>query len=193
MLLTQGQKEQWQILTKPEIMKIYSISPATVNRWSKENNIKPKRKKGSGAKPGPTKEIKCKNCNIQLNVHVNSTRKYCSRSCASSFISKNIDRSYMQSDNYRNIMRKDNTPAYKKYAGRVHRLTRHTYEKYKNEINPYGHKRTLCGVENGYQLDHIIPIKFGFENNIPPEVLAEKNNLRMLPWKENLMRNYSKN
>jgi len=45
--------------------------------------------------------------------------------------------------------------------------------------------RTLCGVEGGWQLDHIIPIKYGFDNNIPPELIADISNLQMLPWKDN--------
>jgi hypothetical protein len=55
------------------------------------------------------------------------------------------------------------------------------------------HKRTLSGIDGGYQLDHIISIKFGFDNNISPEALSEKSNLRMLPWKKNLERNWVKN
>ena len=57
-------------------------------------------------------------------------------------------------------------------------------------INPNRYVRTLCGVKDGWQLDHIIPIKECFERNIPPEEAASINNLRMLPWKDNLMRQY---
>jgi 5-methylcytosine-specific restriction endonuclease McrA len=57
-------------------------------------------------------------------------------------------------------------------------------------INPERHPRTLCGVEGGWQLDHIIPIKECFDRGIPPREAASLTNLRMLPWKENLMRQY---
>jgi hypothetical protein len=60
-------------------------------------------------------------------------------------------------------------------------------------INPKGYKRTLCGIEDGWQLDHIIPIKECYEKDMTPEEAASINNLRMLPWKENLMRNYEHN
>lgn len=45
--------------------------------------------------------------------------------------------------------------------------------------------RGLCGVDGAYQLDHIIPIQYGFDNNIPPEIIGHIDNLRFIPWKEN--------
>ena len=78
-----------------------------------------------------------------------------------------------------------NTPAYKKYAGRVYHLTKKIYNTYKEEINPNNYPRTLCGVDGGYQLDHIISVKEGFDNGIPPEEIAKKENLQMLTWQEN--------
>jgi hypothetical protein len=46
-------------------------------------------------------------------------------------------------------------------------------------------KRGRCGVPGAYQLDHIYPISAGYENNIPPEKIADISNLRMIPWKQN--------
>lgn len=40
-----------------------------------------------------------------------------------------------------------------------------------------------------YHLDHIIPIIYGFENGIPPEVIGGISNLRFIPAKENLSKN----
>ena len=45
--------------------------------------------------------------------------------------------------------------------------------------------RGLCGVEGAYQLDHIIPIQYGFDNNIPPEIIGHIDNLQFIPWEEN--------
>lgn len=45
--------------------------------------------------------------------------------------------------------------------------------------------RGLCGIEGAYQLDHIIPIQYGFENNIDPKIIGHINNLRFIPWEEN--------
>ena len=194
MKLNEEEKTWCQKHTRPEVEKRFNISSATLSRWLKENNIKCKRKSGSGCNNPRKKNAKpCLECG---KLHNN--KNYCSKECmynSEHYIDmlKNIDRSYMKTEDYSKTLRNPNTPEYKKYAGKVHRLTRYTYEKYKDEINPNNYSRTLCGVENGYQLDHIIPIKFGYENDIPPEVLAEKSNLRMLPWKDNLMRNYLKN
>lgn len=72
-----------------------------------------------------------------------------------------------------------------KYKSKVQTLTKNTYKVYKGLINPNDYPRTLCGVDGGYQLDHIISIKEGFEKNIPPYTIAHVNNLQMLPWKDN--------
>lgn len=45
--------------------------------------------------------------------------------------------------------------------------------------------RGLCGIEGVYQLDHIIPIQYGFENDISPEIIGHINNLQFIPWEEN--------
>lgn len=79
-------------------------------------------------------------------------------------------------------------PRFLKYSSQVHHLTEKTYVKYKDRINPENYPRTLCGVDGGYQLDHITSIKDGFIQGISASKLAALNNLRMLPWQENLAR-----
>lgn len=79
---------------------------------------------------------------------------------------------------------KDKKP-FATYRYRVQRLTEQNYATYIDEINPNNLPRTLCGVDGGYQLDHIISIKSGFAQNLPIETIASKDNLQMLPWKEN--------
>jgi hypothetical protein len=58
---------------------------------------------------------------------------------------------------------------------------------YKNPLNELEHweKRGRCGVDGAYQLDHIQSINWGWENGIPAQQIADWNNLRMIPWKEN--------
>ncbi len=92
----------------------------------------------------------------------------------------------MQTEEYRRSLTKSTTPEFKRYSGKVHRLTRKTYEKFKDEINPMNHPRGTCGVDGAYQLDHKISIRTGFDNGLAPEILAEKDNLQMLPWHVNL-------
>ena len=36
-----------------------------------------------------------------------------------------------------------------------------------------------------YDLDHIVPIKYGYDNNIPAELIASVDNLRVIPHKDN--------
>jgi hypothetical protein len=72
-------------------------------------------------------------------------------------------------------------PKKKFYKREVWRYT------YKNPLNELEHweKRGRCGVEGAYQLDHIQSINWGWENGIPAEQIADWNNLRMIPWKDN--------
>jgi hypothetical protein len=75
----------------------------------------------------------------------------------------------------------------------VHGLSNKNYKLNIDIINPNNYPRTICGIDGGWQLDHIIPIKECFELGIPIEEAADISNLRMLPWRENLMRNYGYN
>jgi hypothetical protein len=43
------------------------------------------------------------------------------------------------------------------------------------------------GFKN-HHIDHIKPIWHGFNNNIPPEEIADISNLRMLPYRENMLK-----
>jgi hypothetical protein len=67
------------------------------------------------------------------------------------------------------------------YKREVWRLT------YKNPLNELEHwdKRGRCGVDGAYQLDHIQSINRGWKNGIPAEKIADWDNLRMIPWKDN--------
>jgi hypothetical protein len=46
-------------------------------------------------------------------------------------------------------------------------------------------KRGKSGINDAYQIDHILSVKYGFENKIDPKVIGNIKNLQMLPWKEN--------
>lgn len=189
MILSKEEREWWSQHTPSEIMERYNISPATLTRWQKKNSIKAKRKPGSGGKSRPPKIPKeCKTCGIE---HFNLV--YCSRECMyndDDHLQKlrDIDRSYMQTEEYRKTLMKDETPEYKRYYRRVYRLSENVYNNNIDIINPERHIRGPCGSEGAYQLDHIIPVRFGFDNGIPPEVIADVSNLQMLPWKDNLLK-----
>lgn len=181
--------------TAKELSEIFDVAEVTIYRWRKKYGIKvPKGSKKGKPKPWLAKEkivSNCKHCNKEI-IHVPcDNRVYCSRSCmykSDEYIDKlrNIDRAYMQTETYHKAKSKKTTPAYRKYAGTIHRLSQKIYEQNEKTINPDGYIRTVCGVEGGYQLDHIIPVRFGFDNNIPVEEVARLENLRVIPWKQNL-------
>ena len=79
---------------------------------------------------------------------------------------------------------KDKMSDWEIYKLEVRRLTEKTYKEYKDEINPNNYNRVLCG-EDGYQLDHIISVYKGFNDNISADIIASKDNLQMLLWKDN--------
>jgi hypothetical protein len=94
---------------------------------------------------------------------------------------------------YHNLSRQNNTTHYKKYCNKVRRLTEKNYVKYQNIINPSNYPRTLCGVEDGYQIDHKLSVRFCYDNNISEEVCSSVDNLQMLEWFKNLNKRYLNN
>lgn len=87
----------------------------------------------------------------------------------------------------------DQIPAFVRYRNRVHYLTHITYKKFKHKINPKNLPRvtaTVGKLRGGYQVDHILSVKYGFLNNIPPEVLADVSNLQMLHWRANIKKGW---
>ena len=78
-----------------------------------------------------------------------------------------------------------NRSEFKIYLRAVHHLTTAIYREHKQVINPHNYPRTKCGIEGGYQLDHRVSVKEGFERKLPIHEIAHINNLQMLPWQEN--------
>lgn len=77
---------------------------------------------------------------------------------------------------------------WKKYRSAVTKHTRVTYKANIVTINPLNLPFGRCGTDGAYQLDHIIPVRYGFDNGIPPEQLANVSNLRVIPWLENVVK-----
>jgi len=78
------------------------------------------------------------------------------------------------------------TQEFKRYKNKVHQLSHKIYQQNKTLINPENHPRTLAGVKEGWQLDHIKSIKQCFEEGVPPEQASSVGNLQMLPWENNI-------
>lgn len=75
---------------------------------------------------------------------------------------------------------------WKRYKSKVTSLTRKNYLANKEKINPNNLKVGKAGVEGAYHLDHRIPIRYCFENNISADACAAVDNLQMLDWRSNV-------
>lgn len=75
---------------------------------------------------------------------------------------------------------------FKKYRNRVSVRTRINYKLHESTINPLNYKIGKCGIKDAYQIDHIITVRQGFEQQIPVEIIASPENLRVIPWLENV-------
>lgn len=72
------------------------------------------------------------------------------------------------------------------YKSEVTALTEQTYTTNEHNINPAGFTRAKAGIRGGYHLDHIVPKRFCFDNNIPASVCADVSNLQLIPWEANV-------
>jgi hypothetical protein len=170
---------------------LVDASMPTVSKMRRELGIITIRGRREGVSmPGQRRTIHCvcQNplCQKEIVTVKSTPRKFCSHSCQQK--TENVAGKGRGSRKIRN----PNTPEYKKYARMVHGISQEVYIKNIDIINPTRYPRTLCGVDGGWQLDHIIPIKECFTRGLPPEEAASLLNLRMLPWKDNLMRQYKK-
>ena len=70
------------------------------------------------------------------------------------------------------------------YKAEVTQLSRANFKKYYYIINPLNHKLGKCK----YHLDHIYSIIDGFNNNVPPKIIASPVNLQMLWYSDNIVK-----
>lgn len=75
---------------------------------------------------------------------------------------------------------------WQQYKSTVTSLTEQTYTDHKEQINPNNLPRGKAGIDGAYHLDHIVPKRFCFDNNIPAEICAHYTNLQMIGWRENV-------
>ena len=68
---------------------------------------------------------------------------------------------------------------------RVNRITENQNLNLLKNFEKRGHQRD----KGTYTIDHIISVKYGFLNNIPPEVISNLSNLQMLPHSINSSKN----
>jgi hypothetical protein len=77
-------------------------------------------------------------------------------------------------------------PEWKRYRNEVDRLTK---KQPLNQLLNY-EKRAPNGTDGGYTLDHITSVVFGYKNKIPAKIIANIENLRMMPWKDNIIKGW---
>jgi hypothetical protein len=102
-------------------------------------------------------------------------RRFCSVSC-----SKNEDELKKLG-----IIKEFNswTDEKKEYYSLVRRYTNKALKE--NDINPNDLPIGINGSGDVYQVDHIIPIIYGFNNKINPEIIGSFENLQLIHWYEN--------
>lgn len=180
--------------TDTEIASLLNLSPAYLSVLRHRWKISKKRGNKQNTIRKGTTFIDCGTCGKKIKKGASDkTKKYCSKLCmfnSEEYRKKlsSANKDYMQTDFYRKSKTKKDTPEYRKYSNRVQTLTRKTYNLHKEEINPNNLPRGVAGTEGSYHLDHKISVRYGFENDIEPAVIADKSNLQMLPWKENVIK-----
>lgn len=75
---------------------------------------------------------------------------------------------------------------WQKYKSAVYAATRQSYKQHKHFINPANVLFGRAGVEGAYHLDHIVSVRYCFDNLIPVDLCAHPQNLQLLPWEANL-------
>lgn len=81
---------------------------------------------------------------------------------------------------------KQSLPEWKSYRNEVDRLTK---QQPLQQLEHYD-KRGPNGKSGAYTLDHIISVAFGFKNKISEQIIADISNLRMIPWKDNILKGW---
>jgi hypothetical protein len=132
-------------------------------------------------------EAKKKNSDIKLNKPVHS-EEYKSWLKMNSIFTKVGEDSVV----IKGILAKRNI-SYEQYLQDIS-----TFKKYKNivwiitkqqpieTLENSDRLRGLAGVDGAYQLDHMVSIREGYDNNIDPKEIGDIKNLQFIPWKENL-------
>lgn len=168
--------------TQRELCKVYRCTELRIRKWITHFGLK-LRPQGGGN-------------NRKYNVDFDMLDRLVSSGLTSQEIADVLKMSVSNVSRYLKkfgIKRNYNTPEYNKYARKVRYLTESVYAKYKEALNPNNYPRTLCGVEGGYQLDHILSVRECFDAGLAIEDCAKLENLQLIPWEKNLQkRKFSK-
>lgn len=72
------------------------------------------------------------------------------------------------------------------YYSQVSQITKKNLQDYNHIINPDSLPIGKAGVEGAHQTDHIVSVRWCFDNNVPAEMCGHLDNLQTLPWYDNL-------
>lgn len=72
------------------------------------------------------------------------------------------------------------------YKSVVFKLSRLSYKNNKSIINPNNLPQGKAGIVGAHHIDHIVPIRYCFNHNIPSEICSHYSNLQMLEWTANI-------
>ena len=142
----------------------------------------------------------CPSCGVQMGyttrkLLTEAIRKQTVCNTCSGVINKKgykLNNKLTTEDRLEAIAKREGYPDYKTYYAtfedrkKYHRKVWNLTYKQPIELLENFDKRGKSGIDGAHQLDHIIPIKYGFENNIPAEEIAHISNLRMITWEENI-------
>lgn len=153
-------------------------------------------------KSTPTQFIRsCPSCKISIYYSDEESLKYAIRDktlCGSCTAIRDNVQQYRISDQAKKQMRATKAgfkswkeyckkfPIWKRYKAEV---WSETYKQLKqNPPLENFDKRGKCGVDGAYQIDHIIGVREGFDKGIDLTKIGAYSNLRMIPWRENLLK-----
>ena len=83
---------------------------------------------------------------------------------------------------------KDQLTDFQMYKSAIYMFTRRQDVSLLNNYE----KRGKSGIQNAYQLDHKVSIRYGFDNNILPSIIGDISNLEFIKWEDNI-RKYTRN
>ena len=174
--------------TNMDIKDRFGCGEIQGTRWRQKLGIELQRGRKKGkSMPHLHIEKEEKPCKMCGTLHTWAT--YCSKECRHSDPELGSGpRPHTRGPRYH--LRRDDVPIYRQFANEVHRLSEKTYQKNIDKLNPERHPRTLNGIDGGYQLDHIIGVREGFDKGMSPQELSRIENLQLLTWEENLRRYY---
>lgn len=75
---------------------------------------------------------------------------------------------------------------WQRYKSTVSKLSRLSYKNNKITINPTNLPQGKAGISGAHHIDHIVPVRYCFNHNIPPEICSHHSNLQMLEWTTNI-------